>query len=158
MDGALTINISTDDYAAFAARARAFPGHLRANLVREFDAEGRALQRDLERAVLGLRLPALPPSRRHRSGHTGLRRRVAASITATTRATGDGVETKVTAANRMAKPLNQPEFRHPVYGHRDRPWVTQRSEPWWGRTLAVRGDSGIRDAGARALNQAVDDL
>lgn len=156
MAGALTINCSTADYAAFVARTRTFRAGLRDNLVREFDVEGKNLRRDLERAVQGLSLPGSPPSRRHRPSHTGLRRRVAATITATTRATGDGAETKLTATHRMARTLDQDEFRHPVFGNRDR-WVTQLSEPWWSRTT-VRAEDRFADAGARALNQAVDDL
>lgn len=98
-----------------------------------------------------LRLPSKRPAK---AG--GLRRRTARATRAKVRLTGRDVGIRVAVARaplgpagRVPQLMNRGDFRHPVFGDRDK-WVTQHGRPGWFDRANKTEASKVRE-GARAV-------
>lgn len=158
MPGNLSVSCQSPEFAALWPRTRSWPPTLRRHLRTQLHASVRDLSVDLKAAARALQLQAATPARypqRRRS--TGLRRGIANSVRVVQRQAGDGVEFRIRANHPMAQATNATRFRHPVHGHRERPWVTQMSQPWWSTTVPKH--NGQHTAAAeQALRDALGDL
>jgi hypothetical protein len=125
---------------------------------------------DLRRAVLGVQVQSEKGGRVRPDRSTGLRARVAGSLT--TSVTRRGVRIKANAkrvapggyGSSLPKYLDADisgfrSWRHPVFGRRDNPndWQVQTGQPWFFRTLA-RHENTFRRAVLGALDDTIREL
>lgn len=151
--GGESIRCEPGDFARLQGRVADWDRVLQGQLKAELGAAAKPAARLASRNALRLRLPGLPPSARPHGRSSGLRSDLSRSVNVILRVAGNGVEYRITSDHPMTKPTNSTSFRHPVYGHRDRPWVTQASQPWW--TMAMdKSRPAMRDAAERALDRA----
>lgn len=119
-------------------------GDLVRRMRRNIRVAGRPVVADLRRAALGVRVTSgrggsVPPDR-----STGLRARVAAAVTISTTKRGVRIRVPAGRVGEHGRSLpryldaelnNYKRWRHPVFGHRERPWVEQRGSPYFFVTI-----------------------
>jgi hypothetical protein len=110
-------------------------------LVRDFGKLPPALRKELRPALKRGAEPILAQSRANSSWSTRIPR--ATRISAKFQSRRGGVVIAVSAKRaphaRPYEGLSGSPFRHPVYGHRDRPWVAQATRPFLFKAVEAKG-------------------
>lgn len=155
-----------EKFGALAARFRdAANGDLRRDAVQELQSASHPVLARVRAGVLSASFPVKPEG----AGDTptkGLRARLAAATHVTPLPHGNGVRFAVEGkqvdpawGHRLAQLTDKetaPRWRHPVFGRRDQPWVTQYGQPWFFgniRTGRPEFEGGIHRAMGRTARK-----
>lgn len=133
-----------------------------------YESDGKQLRKDMTTNLRAAVAPAVPVMRSqlmsmggHGTATPALRTTIASRIRVAVRGTGARAGVRVSVGRtpqirgfrNAPKRLNREDFRHPVFGNREK-WVTQRGAPgWFDDPLRER-----RDEMRAAVERAVEDM